>query len=126
MQVQVPDGLVEGQMFMMATPDGGAVQIQVPPGVKAGQMIMVNQLAAAMPIPQMPQGAQPVGASQDFLMTMDGLFVRQQLELLEMVSGCETKNRCPSLTSTALCGQGAPGLQAVDPVAPTTSRAGTM
>ena len=44
--------------------------------------------------PVVVQG-QPVqmGGSEAFLGTMDGVFVRQQLEILELVRGCETKNR---------------------------------
>jgi len=95
MQVQVPAGMTEGQMFMIQTPAGGQMQVQVPAGVKGGDMIMVAQpaVAAAVPVANMPQQAGPVGSSQDFLMTMDGLFVRQQLELMEAITGCETKNR---------------------------------
>jgi len=82
-------------MFMIQTPAGGQMQVQVPAGVKGGDMIMVAQpaVAAAVPVASMPQQAGPVGSSQDFLMTMDGLFVRQQLELMEAITGCETKNR---------------------------------
>ena len=88
MQVQVPDGVTEGHTFMMQTPSGGQMQVQVPAGVKSGQMIMVQ-----VPMVAMPAAAQPTSASQDFLLTMDGMFIRQQLELLEAISGCETKNR---------------------------------
>ena len=97
MQVMVPEGLSEGQMFMIQTPAGGQMQVQVPPGTKGGMMIQVQAptaptVAVAQPV-MMPQGAPPVGSSADFLMTMDGLFIRQQLEVLEALSGCETKNR---------------------------------
>lgn len=49
----------------------------------------------AQPAVMMPAGfMQPApSGSQDFLGTMDGVFVRQQLELMELISGCETKNR---------------------------------
>merc|ERR1719197_730592 len=59
------------------------IQVQAPtaPTVAVAQPVMI------------PQGAPPVGSSADFLMTMDGLFIRQQLEVLEALSGCETKNR---------------------------------
>jgi hypothetical protein len=86
MQVQVPNGLAEGQTFMIQTPSGSQMQVQVPAGVKGGQTIMVNA-------PGLPVAVQPAGASQDFLLTMDGVFIRQSLEMLEAVSGCETKNR---------------------------------
>ena len=41
MQVQVPDGLTEGQEFTFMAPNGGQMQAEVPAGVKGGQMIMV-------------------------------------------------------------------------------------
>ena len=52
-------------------------------------------LVEAVPVPVPYQPMAPVAPSQShgFLATMDGLFVRQQLEVLEMISGCETKNR---------------------------------
>jgi len=109
----VPDGLTEGQTFMIQTTTAGQMQVQVPPGVKGGQTIQVSPPTAAVAVPMAVPMAQPVaqpivmpigagdmaqrmgavGASENFLMTMDGIFIRQQLELLELITGCETKNR---------------------------------
>ena len=114
-KVQVPDGVKEGMVFQCQTP-GGLVSVTAPPGTVQGQFMQIQVPAAVAPMivqgmpaqayPPMEQPtamAQPfgfmpapvvsVGGSQDFLTTMDGMFVRQQLELLELVSGCETKNR---------------------------------
>jgi hypothetical protein len=47
MQVQVPAGVVAGQMMAVNTPTGQTMQVAVPAGVAPGQMIQVNVPAAA-------------------------------------------------------------------------------
>jgi len=42
MQVVVPDGLSEGQAFVVQTPSGGQMQVNVPKGSKGGNSIMVQ------------------------------------------------------------------------------------
>ena len=44
MQVVVPDGLSEGQAFVVQTPSGGQMQVNVPKGSKGGDSIMVQVL----------------------------------------------------------------------------------
>lgn len=51
-----------------------------------------------------PPSAQAMSSSVDFLAGLDGLFLKQDIELLEALSGCETKNRY-SVTAVP---QGAP------------------
>ena len=47
MQVQVPAGVVAGQMMVVNTPTGQTMQVAVPAGVAPGQMIQVNVLTTA-------------------------------------------------------------------------------
>lgn len=53
--------------------------------------------AASLPMPpgaaMAPPSAQVMSSSVDFLGTMDGIFMKQQIEVLEALTGCETKNR---------------------------------
>lgn len=46
---------------------------------------------AAPMLPPPPQAM--TGSSADFLAGMDGVFMKQQIEMLEALTGCETKNR---------------------------------
>ena len=105
MQVQVPAGIGPGMPFMVSGADGSQFQVQCPPDAKEGMMISV-----ATPSPQpavvmaQPVGVQPVGFGQQmaqmnvppgntFLLGIHGLYVRQALEVVEMLTDCETKNR---------------------------------
>ena len=62
MEVQIPDGLREGESFQVMTPTGPAT-LQVPPGHKGG-MKMAFQTAAAAPVPVAVPQAVPVQTIQ--------------------------------------------------------------
>jgi len=102
----VPKESKAGDTIQVQTPSG-LMQVQIPQGLKAGDKFQIQvQVAQAVPVDQ-PVGVpvvQPVGFGQQmagagitpdntFLLTHAGLYVRQHLEILELVSGCETKNR---------------------------------
>jgi len=100
LSVTVPAGVMPGQQLQVQAPTG-PVLVQVPQGMGPGSVFQVQvpapQVVAAVPVTAgtaMPAGFMaPSPGSQDFLNTMDGVFVRQQLEVLELISGCETKNK---------------------------------
>ena len=65
MQVTVPPGLMEGQAFVIMTPDGQQMQTVVPPGSKAGDVIAVAipaVVATAVAVPA--AGQHPAVAAQ--------------------------------------------------------------
>ena len=105
MQVQVPAGVGPGMGFMVAGPDGSQFQVQCPPDAKEGMMITVAVPTPAVAVAQpMMMAQQPVGFGQQmaqmnvppgntFLLGIHGLYVRQALEVVEMLTDCETKNR---------------------------------
>jgi len=105
MNVPVPAGVAPGGMFVVQVPSaapqvvqGQAVQAVAPQQgypQQQGYPTPTGGVAMAQYQPGMATAApgQMAPMSQDFLTTMDGLFIRQQLELLELISGCETKNK---------------------------------
>lgn len=91
MQVTIPAGVGEGQNFLVQTPAGGQMQVTVPPGSAAGQTIMISvPETSAVPV-AFGQAAGTPG--NDWLLQHKGLYVRQHLEVIEIMTDCETKNR---------------------------------
>ena len=101
----MPAGVGPGMGFMVAGPDGSQFQVQCPPDAKEGMMITVAVPTPAVAVAQpMMMAQQPVGFGQQmaqmnvppgntFLLGIHGLYVRQALEVVEMLTDCETKNR---------------------------------
>lgn len=50
-------------------------------------------VAYATPVPVVQYTTPVVGPGNGFLLTSPGLYVRQSLEVFELITGCETKNR---------------------------------
>jgi len=91
MQVTIPAGVGEGQNFLVQTPAGGQMQVTVPAGAAAGSTIMISvPEASAVPV-AFGQAAGTPG--NDWLLQHKGLYVRQHLEVIEIMTDCETKNR---------------------------------
>ena len=100
MQVSVPAGVKPGQQFSVQTPGGGQMQVTCPEGVEEGSAIQIQVPAAATAVavatPQaFGQQLANVGAppGNTFMLGLRGLYVRQYIELAEVLTGCETKNR---------------------------------
>jgi len=99
MQVAVPAGVKSGDQFAVQTPSG-AMQVTCPEGVAEGGMMQVQVPA---PVISGTAVAQPVAFGQgmanagppgnSFLLGVKGLYVRQYIEIMEVMTGCETKNK---------------------------------
>jgi len=100
MQVQVPAGVSAGQNFQVNV-NGQLMNVQAT--ANAGESMMIQAPAApiaqgvavaASPTPFGQQLAQSgVAPGNTFLEGVGGLYARQHLEVLELITGCETKNR---------------------------------
>ena len=102
-QVQIPQGAVEGQVFAVAV-NGAQVNVQVPAGATGGQIILVNVPAAAAAPMAMPVGGAPamVAPGQQLMTTQtpiptdlsilantSKLIVRQKVKFGEaLTQGC--------------------------------------
>eukprot|EP01048_Picozoa_sp_COSAG05_P017852 COSAG05_NODE_2510_length_2968_cov_4.077727_2_plen_193_part_00 len=120
MQVQCPPNVQAGMMIQIQTTGGQPMQVQVPAGVGPGMTFTVQvadpaaaappQMAMAQPVvpqqqpPQMnmqkatpaaPPQAQPTHSAQGYhvLAQFGDLFIKQQIEMLEVFTGFEGQNK---------------------------------
>lgn len=106
MLVTVPKDVAAGGTLQITTPDGRPMNVIIPEGKVPGDTFEVAPPPAAVATAVLAAPAAPVAAAiptggvgtSDWLNGVGGLFVRQKLEILEMISGCETKNRYKIVT----------------------------
>jgi len=83
MQVTVPEGLKAGQSLAVAGPSG-TMNVIIPEGLSPGDSFTIQ--VPAVPVIQ-------AAAITDDIMAVKGIFVKQKIELLEVITGFETKNK---------------------------------